>query len=120
MRRVSSEPSIDTLVRDLLAGPTDAELATGMTSALPGTSVIAEVRLVGGEALVELASGLDAGRSDEVLAFAQVVGTLVTRPEITTVSFIRDQQRIAVPHGDGSLSLGPHSIADYDELLADG
>jgi hypothetical protein len=119
MRRVRTTPTIDILVRDLLNGPSDAELADGLTSALLGTNVIAEVRLVGGEAHVELAEGLEGtGRSDEVLAFAQVVCTLSTLPDVTSVSFIRDQQRIPVPRADGSLSEVPLTFADYAGLVA--
>lgn len=118
-RRVPVTPSIDTLVRDLLAGPTDDERDQGLTSALAGANVLSGVHLSGRQAVVEVGSGLaGAGRNDEVMAFAQVVCTLASRPEITGVSFTRDGRRIDIPRADGSLTQGPLGVADYSNLIA--
>ncbi|MGC9670585.1 GerMN domain-containing protein [Planosporangium sp. 12N6] len=118
-RQVHVQPTADTLVRDLLAGPTDSERDDGFSSALAGANVITGVRLVDGEAIAEIGSGLTgAGRNDDVLAFAQVVCTLDNRPDIHGVSFTRNGQRIGIPRADGSLTQGPLTVADYTSLIA--
>jgi hypothetical protein len=117
-RRVRAEPSVDKLMRDLLAGPTGAEQESSLTSALLGTDVMTSVHVAHTTATVELAAApAETGRTDEVLALAQIVCTLTARPEISGVLFTRDSQRTAVPRGDGSLSLGPFTAADYLNLL---
>lgn len=118
-RRVRAEPTLDTLLRDLLAGPTEAERDEGVTSALLGTEVVAELTIADGIATLELPSAVDdPGRNDEVLAFAQLVCTLNGRPEIHGVAFSRGGQLLGVPRGDGSLSTGPLTATDYRSLLA--
>ena len=120
-RQVATNPDVEALVRDLLAGPTATERADGITIALPGAGVIAGVRQLGRTAEVELAGGLDdTGRNDEIIAFAQVVCTLVTKGDVDGVSFVREGRRIAVPRADGSLTEGPLTVADYRALVPPG
>lgn len=117
-RLIEGEPTVDATLMLLLGGPTDEERASGLTSALPGTSVINQVRVMDGHAVVEITAGPeDAGRSDEVLAFGQIVCTLDSRPEITGVVFVLDGQPIGVPRGTAALSEGPLTIADYSNLI---
>ncbi|MFC0531783.1 GerMN domain-containing protein [Phytohabitans kaempferiae] len=118
-RNVETQPSVDNLVEDLLAGPTDAEQREGLTSALLGNDIIVGVQLAGGRATVELTDAIDeAGRTDQILAFAQIVCTLTARPGITAVSFTRGGQPVGVPRADGSLSETPATAADYLSLVA--
>jgi hypothetical protein len=113
-RLARSTPSLDGLMEDLLAGPTETEQADGIGSALTGADLIGDVHPRGVDAEVELATGLDGtGRSDVVLAIAQVVCTLVARPEVEGVVFIRSGELVAVPQGDGALSKGPLTFPDY-------
>ena len=119
IRHVERQPTTDSLLNDLLAGPTDNERATGITSALQGGNVVAGIHLSGGQAVVELASAMDnTARNDEVLAYAQLVCTLTGRPDVDGVTFTRNGQPIGVPRGDGSLAQGPLTAADYASLLA--
>jgi hypothetical protein len=114
-RPARSTPSLDGLMEDLLAGPTETEQGAGIGSALLGANLIGDVHLRGVDAEVELVTGLDGtGRSDVVLAIAQVVCTLVARPEVEGVVFTRGGEVVAVPHGDGALSKGPLTFPDYD------
>jgi spore germination protein GerM len=109
------EPSLTSLMENLLAGPTDAEQNEGINSALTGANVIGDVVLVDGQARVDLATGLDGtGRSDAVLAIAQVVCTLDARPEVIGVVFTREGDVVAVPRGDGALHKGPLTSPDYN------
>nr|WP_240940089.1 GerMN domain-containing protein [Planosporangium flavigriseum] len=119
-RQMRVQPSVNDLVRELLAGPTASERDAGLTSALAGANVISGVHLASGAALVEIGSGLQgAGRNDEVLAFAQVVCTLANRPDVNGVAFTRDGHRIGIPRADGSLTQGPLAVADYASLIED-
>lgn len=118
-RRVTSTPSIEAQLGHLLAGPTQEESDAGMTSALGGTNVIAAVRLNGAHAVVDVTDRLErASRSDEVLAYGQIVCTLLTRSDVTTVSFTQQGQRLGIPRADGLLSEDPLTMADYDTLIA--
>jgi hypothetical protein len=118
-RRVEGEPTLNGLVRDLLTGPTRAERDMGITSALIGPDVVSSVLLADGRAVVELAAPIEGtGSNDEVLAYAQLVCTLAARAGVDGVTFTRDRRPVEVPRGDGSLSLGPFTAADYADLLA--
>jgi hypothetical protein len=120
VRHVSTEPTPDELLDDLLAGPTPAERRAGLTSALLGDDIITGVRMVDTNAVVEVAAGLgDTSRNDQLLALGQIVCTLTDHPLIAGVSFTSDGQSVAVPVADGSLSTGPLTTADYTALVAD-
>ena len=117
-RHADRQPTVQTLIDDLLAGPTKAERDAGITSALQGAATVSGVRLDGDRATIELAAPLaETGRNDEVLAYAQVVCTLTARPEIRGVTFTRHQQPVRVPRADGQLSQGPLTAADYADLV---
>jgi hypothetical protein len=98
--------------------PRSPEQQDGLTSALAqmrvGSTSVSQRR-----AAVEIgAPPVPGARSDEALAYAQIVCTLTSQgAEVGTVSFTRDGQTLAVPRGDGSLSTGPLTIADYAELI---
>ncbi|WP_117669157.1 GerMN domain-containing protein [Micromonospora sp. MW-13] len=119
LRRVDRAPGADAQLRDLLAGPTAVERDVGLTSALPGAMSAAVADVVGGLARVTVGqTGDDTGRSDEVLAFGQIVCTLAARDDVTTVSFLRGGRPLGVPRADGSLSAQPLTAADYLSLTA--
>ncbi len=118
-RRTNGEPAIDALMSDLLAGPTDAEKASGLSSALPGTAVIEGVTVDSGVAVVAIGTVPEGtGRNDERLAFGQMVCTLDARDDVTGVTFANQGEQVPVPRGDGSLSKGPLTTTDYARLLA--
>ncbi|RKN47843.1 GerMN domain-containing protein [Micromonospora endolithica] len=121
VRRVDRPPSLDAQVRDLLAGPTPAERDDGFTSALPGAVAVTGVRLVGTRAEVDVRGvGDENGRSDEILAFGQLVCTLTARTGVDAVSFREDGQPLDVPRADASLSRQPLTAADYATLIRPG
>jgi hypothetical protein len=118
VRRTPAPRTPAQMVQDLVDGPTRAEQQDGLTSALSqmrvGSTIVDQRR-----AAVEIgAPAVPGARSDEVLAYAQIVCTLTSQgAEVGTVSFTRDAQTLAVPRGDGSLSTGPLTIADYADLI---
>lgn len=118
VRRTTSAPSPQQLLADLLAGPTRAETEDGVTSALSTTDIVG-MTIVQRRAIIAVGEPSGQGaRSDETLAFGQIVCTLTSQStEVGTVSFARSGRPLGVPRGDGSLSTGPLTIADYSTLL---
>ncbi|MFG1891581.1 GerMN domain-containing protein [Micromonospora sp. NPDC049051] len=118
-RRVDGTPTVDAQLQHLLAGPTAAERDTGLTTALPGAVPVAVARPRGTEVDVDLGgAGDETGRSDEVLAFGQIVCTLTARSDVDTVGFFRGGAPLGVPRADGSLSRRPLAADDYAGLVA--
>lgn len=118
VRRVAARPSAQQQLDDLLRGPTEGERNNGLTSALTGLSLTASQTRVSGEANVEVSEADEAtSRSDETIAYGQIVCTLTSRADVTSVGFTRDGERLEVPRADGSLSGGPLSATDYAPLL---
>ncbi|MEU0563277.1 GerMN domain-containing protein [Dactylosporangium sp. NPDC006015] len=117
-RRVASTSDVAALLADLAAGPTDAERAAGLTSALTGTDLIAGVRLVAGTAEVTFRPQAG-GRTDDILAIGQIVCTLEARTDVDTVRFLQDGQVLKVPGADGALTDRPLTVADYHTLITD-
>ena len=118
-RRVRTPISADAHLRLLLDGPTPVEQAGGYTSALSGVQLVTRARQDGGLVSVEAGDpNPEAGRTDDVLAYGQVVCTLASRLPVGTVVFEHNGTRLRIPRADGSLSDGPLTIADYAGLLA--
>ncbi|MEV4141798.1 GerMN domain-containing protein [Dactylosporangium sp. NPDC049742] len=117
-RRVGSIGDVEALLADLTAGPTEAEHAAGLTSALTGTDLVAGVRLVAGTAEVTLRPQVG-GRTDDILAIGQIVCTLDARTDVDTVRFLQDGQVLRVPGADGALTDRPLTVADYHTLITD-
>ncbi|MFJ8577855.1 GerMN domain-containing protein [Micromonospora sp. NPDC093277] len=118
VRRVDYLPDVDTHLRHLLAGPGNTERDAGFISALTGTASVAGARLSGGVAEVEVGgAGDETGRSDQILAFGQIVCTLTSRADVHGVTFRRDGQPLDVPRADGSLSRLPLTAIDYAPLI---
>jgi Sporulation and spore germination len=118
VRRTADAPNPQKLLDDLLAGPTRAETEDGVTSALSTTDIVG-MTVVQRRATIAVGSPTAQGaRSDETLAYGQIVCTLTSQStEVGTVSFTRGGRPLGVPRGDGSLSTGPLTIADYSDLL---
>ncbi|MEQ4304278.1 GerMN domain-containing protein [Plantactinospora sp. B6F1] len=103
----------------LLAGPTDDEQHSGLTSSVTGPDTILGVRVAGGEATVEVGAGLaGTGRNDQILAFGQIVRTLTARPDVDRVTFEQDGEHLGIPRADGALSRAPLTAEDYSDLTA--
>jgi spore germination protein GerM len=118
-RNLPHAPAASQQLRDLLAGPAPAEQQLGLASALAGTELGLSVTIDDGQATVELATGLEGtGRTDDILAFAQIVCTLTSRSDVKTVTFTRAGQHVEVPRADSSLTRDPLTAADYASLIS--
>jgi hypothetical protein len=118
LHRVPAAQSAQGQLQQLLKGPSAAESRNGMTTALSTTNIIS-LTVVNRRATVEIGTPPAPGaRSDEVLAYGQIVCTLTSQgAEVGTVSFLSDGKPLAVPSADGSLTDAPLTIADYAGLL---
>ena len=119
-RPIRTPSTLDAQVQLLLAGPTHDEQDAGYSSALSGATPVTRVRQTGDEADITVGDGLAAGgRNDEILAFGQLVCSLVPRADIDRVSFFApDDRRLGVPRADASLSQAPLTLDDYASLIA--
>ncbi|MFI5937728.1 GerMN domain-containing protein [Actinoplanes sp. NPDC051494] len=116
-RRVPGPLSPRQQLDALLAGPTAEESADGLTSALT-TMTVTDLHLAGRRATITIADRADQlVRTDEVLAFGQIVCTLTSQTDVGTVSFVSGGQALGVPRADGSLAEGSLTVADYSGLL---
>lgn len=102
----------------LLAGPTEAEFAAGIRTAISPETVLRSVRRDGDTAIVDVSAAfVEVGGQEQILAVAQIVLTATAVPGTAQVRFLLEGQPVEVPQADGTLtadSLGP---ADYAGLL---
>ena len=120
-RLAGAEVSLDAVLDALLNGPTRAERAQGLSTALNDAAAVGTAELVGGVASIDLTSQfvvLDG--PTQRLAIAQIVLTLTGRPGVGRVSFTLDGQPIDIPRGDGTLATGSVSRDNYRELSPGG
>ncbi len=117
-RRVPVPATAQEQLRALLDGPSATEAEDGLTSALTGTTTSVELTLAGGRATVDVGDRSGHGvRTDEILAFGQIVCTLSARPEVGTIRFTSRGAPLEVPTQDGSLASEALTVADYDGLI---
>ncbi len=120
-RPLDSE-TIDTAeiaIRELLAGPTQAETDAGLT-----TSLSADVQLLGLDldetahvATVDLSAAFaPAGQEPEVASLAQVVFTLTQFPQIERVAIAVEGTPLTLRDADHLPLPGPAARTDYDHL----
>ena len=116
--RPVAEPSAEAALTELRAGPTQAEQAAGLRTALLTEDPVRVVTITAGVARTELtASFAIGGTQDAILALAQLVCTLTAQPGVGQVAFTLDGSPVEVPRGDGSLVAGAVTRDDYASVL---
>jgi hypothetical protein len=114
---LAASPTPQEQIDHLLTGPTQVERDRAMTTALVGLSLDVSVSS-GATAQVEITEADEgSARSDETLAYAQIVCTLTSRADVASVNLFRDGDRLEVPRADGSLTRGPLYGSDYTSLI---
>jgi hypothetical protein len=115
--RSTSAPGLEGTLKVLLEGPTAAEIAAGIRSAIaPGTQ-LRSARLEAGGAVVDLSrTFVDLGGEEQILAVAQLVLTATAVPGVDRVRFALDGAELEVPGADGTLVRGPLTAGDYAPL----
>jgi spore germination protein GerM len=108
---------LQTVIAALLAGPTTAEQANGLTSALPPDLAVSVGSVEGRRIELELSGETD-GRSaaENVLAVGQIVLSVTALPGVREVTFTRDGHPVEALLADGALTAEPLTAADYAEL----
>jgi spore germination protein GerM len=118
VRRADAVPTAARQIEDLVAGPTQAERNNGVTTSLTGLTLTVDAPAGSGQATVEVTEADEgSARSDEVLVYGQIVCTLTSRADVSTVAFVRGGTPLDVPRADGSLAQGPLDAGDYRELI---
>lgn len=102
------------VVEQLLRGPTEDELAAGLSTSIPSSLTLSDVTVDDGIAVVTLEGLTEQVR---VEAYAQIVATLDGRPGIEGVRFRDEDGDVDVPNGDGVLGGGAVTRDDYAVLL---
>ena len=98
-----SAPDLVTVLSALVVGPTDAEAAAGLLSAVPAQTTVLGATISGGVATVNL--GATFGQlvgPPQIQAVAQVVFTASALPGVTGVMFQLDGQPVEVPVASGA------------------
>lgn len=104
-------------VRVLLEGPTEAEAAAGIRSALPVGTRLRRVTVTGTTVTVDLsASFADVSGENQVPAVAQIVFTATSVAGAERVAIAVEGELIEVPRSDGTLTPGPLRRADFPGL----
>jgi spore germination protein GerM len=116
-RDIGEGDRVSAAVESLVAGPTVDEQAQGLQTALPSQDLVRSIEVVDGVAAVDLDPAFqDIGGSNQLLAIAQLTYTLTGLGTVDRVVFAVGGQAVEVPRGDGSITSGAVSRADYPEL----
>lgn len=118
-RTVPATPQIGAAaVTALLAGPTAAERAAGLATAIPAGTRFLGLSITAGTATVDLSSQYESGGGSLSMSarLAQVVFTLTQFPTVGQVQFELDGRPVQVFGGEGLILDHPVGRANYEEL----
>lgn len=102
----------------LLAGPTEAEFAAGIRTAISPQTDLRSVRLEGDTAVVDVSAAfVEVGGQEQILAVAQIVLTATAVPGTARVRFLLEGQPVEVFRPDGTLTAEALGPTDYAGLL---
>ena len=105
-------------VRALLAGPSAAERAGGLSTAVPSGTTLLGLNIAAGLATVDLSGGYASGGGSLSMTsrVAEVVFTLTHFPTVQRVTFRLDGQPVTALGGEGVDLSRPVTRADYEDL----
>lgn len=107
-------------MRDLLAGPAEAEAELGMGTAIPDGTELLGLDIDGGVATVDLSGSFDDGGGSASMQarVAQVVYTLTQFPTVDEVVFHMDGEPVEALGGEGLVLDRPQRRKDHQDQLA--
>ena len=116
-RIVPSPPTLSSVLRELILGPTDIEVGTGYTSALPNNLVVTQATIVKGVGIIDLTRSLASiPRQQLVLAVGQLTltafGVGAVRGIRITVNGV--PEKLPLPNGKTAQLV---TVADFQSLL---
>ena len=108
-RTIDATPALArAALTSLLAGPTDAETAAGLSSAIAGGTSLRDISLADGTATVDLDATFGDGATPTLRQrVAQVVATLTRFPTIRRVAFRLDGEPVETIGAAGDVRLSP-------------
>jgi spore germination protein GerM len=113
-RTVESPATVERLVRVLVNGPTDDELAAGLRSALSPAVLVVSAPVEAGIATIDLSAPFAvAPQPEQILALAQIVYTATGLSGVGGVRFTLAGIKATVPQGDGTSTAAPVGRATY-------
>jgi len=114
---VAAPASIESVTTELLIGPSTAEQARGLRSALPDPNVVSDISLSRGVATVDLTSSFaEISPEDQLLAVGQFVLTLTDLRGVGSVQFTVEGAPAAVPTPTGESTEQPAFREQFLEL----
>ena len=114
-RTVPAPASVREALRELLSGPTNEELSSGLTSAIARSTALLGVEgPVNRVVTVNLSDDVrNIGGQGQRLALAQVVYTVTAAPGVDGVLFAFEGEPSQVPDGQGQSTAEPLDRADF-------
>jgi hypothetical protein len=114
IRQAATTPTVGERLDALFEGPSSAEVAVGLHTAIPPAAERLTARVRSGTAQVALHETFASLRGGEqVEALAQIVFTVTEIDTIRRVRFLLEGQPVEVPRADGTVSDDPVTRADY-------
>jgi spore germination protein GerM len=114
---LAAPASIESVTAELLKGPSEAEQARGLRSALPDPNVVSDSSLSRGVVTVDLTSSFaEISPEDQLLAVGQFVLTLTDLRGVGSVQFTVDGVPAAVPTPTGESTEQPAFREQFLEL----
>lgn len=114
-RVVTAPAPLAAVITSMLAGPTKAETAQGLTTAIPSNVSVLSTTTQAGIVTVNMNAAFVAITGSNIeLAVAEIVATVAAENGPTTgVLFEIDGQRISVPIANGSLVSSPVYVIEF-------
>lgn len=114
VHEVPAPPGLSRALTALLDGPTEAESAGGLRSAISDQTRVLDVAVERRVATIDLGGGFTAiGGQEQILALAQFVFTATEQPAVDAVRFTLEGDPVEVPRGDGTLTQQPLRREDF-------
>jgi len=119
IRAVDSPMVATNAIKALIEGPTQAEMDTELSTAIPADTLLLDLTIEDGLATVDLSREFEVGGgSFNILSrLAQVVYTLTQFPSVDEVLFYIDGEPVEVFSGEGVVLGDPVNRADYATIL---
>jgi germination protein M len=118
-RTITATPRVAAAaMTELLAGPTPADSAAGLTTAIPAGTRLLGVTIADGTATIDLTPTFESGGGSLSMAarLAQVTYTLTQFPSVARVVFSLDGKPVTVFGGEGIILDHPATRASFETL----
>lgn len=115
---VSSGSDLEAMLDVLQRGPTAAQAKAGNRSAFTDLDLIRGSEVEGSTAVIDLEPAFaDVSHQDQILGLGQLVLTATDRPGVKAVRITVAGEETEVPAGDGTLTSGTLTRADYASFV---